>query len=199
MAEPEQKCRALQWADDMGQLPLSLSKSLHKVMSTNWINKNEWLHFSQYLKSLSSLSQCPWKAESKQRQSSTGRAGTESIVVGQNIDGRNTDAPTGSILLYASVVHACKTHMKAEHCLWDTHAHMHPQIHICYWSDVWLNKLVGIESAVGFMWSLKMLSFENAVGKLAGQMHMDNPSVCKSMLWHCCIKLESTDGPWQPL
>lgn len=56
-------------------------------------------------------------------------------------------------------------------------------------------KQMGGEQAAGFMWSLKMFSFECAAEKLAGHMHMDDSSVWKNMLWNCCIALEATDGP----
>jgi len=49
------------------------------------------------------------------------------------------------------------------------------------------------------MWSLKMFSFEHVAGKLAEQMHMVASNVWKKVLWHCCIVLEATDGPCQPL
>lgn len=54
---------------------------------------------------------------------------------------------------------------------------------------------MGGERAAGFMWSLKNFSFECAAEKLAGQMHMDDSSAWKNMLWNCCIVLGATDSP----
>lgn len=51
------------------------------------------------------------------------------------------------------------------------------------------------ERAAGFMSSLEIFSFGCAAEKLAGQMHMDDSSVWKNMLWNCCIVREATDGP----
>lgn len=116
-------------------------------------------------------------------------------MVCQSNNGSDTDAHIDAVLLNAGVSHTCTAHMEAEHTV---SGHIRTYIStgmLSKCSDVWLNKADGGEHALGFMRPLKMFSFECAAEKLAGQMHMDDSSAWKNVLWHCCIVLEATDGP----
>lgn len=87
--------------------------------------------FQSKSNSLSSLSQGPWNAESKQSHSSTERAGTDSSAASKNINGSDTDAHIDSVRLDIGVIHACPTHIGAEHAV-SGHICTHRCICICY-------------------------------------------------------------------
>lgn len=112
------------WGSSLCHFP----RILHEVMSAYWLNKYRLIGFQAKFDTLGSLSQCPWKAESKQRCGSTERAGTDSSALSQNINGSDTDAHIESILLDAGVVYACTAHTEAEQAV-SGHTCMYAPMH----------------------------------------------------------------------